>query len=70
MHCACAFIPSAPGHSPTYTMLCWQDPTCAKLTILGQLKRVPQDGVAEAEGLLFSRHPAMRSWPVGHAFHM
>ena len=49
---------------------CLQDPTCAKLTILGQLQRVPEEGVKEAEDLLFSRHPAMRGWPSGHAFHM
>lgn len=47
-----------------------EDPTCAKLSLSGSLERVPAGQVEEAERLLFSRHPDMRGWPAGHAFHM
>lgn len=45
-----------------------QDPTCAKLSISGRMRRVPKRGLEEAERLLFARHPAMRDWPAGHQF--
>ncbi|EFN53152.1 hypothetical protein CHLNCDRAFT_136925 [Chlorella variabilis] len=47
-----------------------EDPTCAKLSLSGSLERVPAGQVEEAERLLFSRHPDMRGWPAGHAFHI
>jgi hypothetical protein len=48
-----------------------QDPTCAKVTLLGRLRPVPA-GAAQlaARAALFSRHPAMASWPAGHQFKM
>ena len=45
-----------------------QDPTCAKVAITGQMLPVPTEKLDQAEELLFSRHPSMRSWPVGHHF--
>lgn len=45
-----------------------EEPTCAKLTVSGSLRRVPEEGHAEAEALLFPRHPAMREWPASHQF--
>ena len=45
-----------------------EDPTCAKLSITGSIVVVPEEEREAAEELLFSRHPAMRSWPAGHAF--
>ncbi len=41
-----------------------QDPTCAKVSISGRMRIVPGDAVAEAEQLLFRRHPQMKTWPV------
>lgn len=56
----------------SYMHLRWwlhiQDPTCAKLSISGVMLPVHQEGLEEAERILFSRHPAMKSWPVGHHF--
>lgn len=47
-----------------------EDPTCAKLSVSGRLERVPPEALPLAEDLLFSRHPAMRSWPADHGFHV
>lgn len=45
-----------------------EDPTCAKVSLSGRLVAVQKDDIPAAEELMFSRHPAMRSWPVGHNF--
>lgn len=45
-----------------------EDPTCAKLSITGNLAPVPEDGIEEAKKMLFARHPDMAGWPAGHAF--
>ncbi|KAL4859048.1 hypothetical protein ACK3TF_000832 [Chlorella vulgaris] len=45
-----------------------EDPTCAKLSISGNLQPLPEEQLEEAERLLFTRHPAMRNRPAGHAF--
>ena len=45
-----------------------QDPTCGKLSITGTMQAVPEEGLEEAQALLFARHPAMRDWPAGHGF--
>ncbi|CAL8468144.1 g7683 [Coccomyxa elongata] len=45
-----------------------EDPTCAKVSISGRMQIVPGGDVAEAEQLLFRRHPQMKSWPRGHNF--
>lgn len=45
-----------------------EDPTCAKVSISGRMRVVPGEDVAEAEQLLFRRHPQMKTWPKGHNF--
>jgi len=45
-----------------------QDPTCAKVSITGRMRPVPEDDWPLAERILFSRHPKMRSWPADHGF--
>ncbi|KAL6766338.1 hypothetical protein ACKKBG_A35625 [Auxenochlorella protothecoides x Auxenochlorella symbiontica] len=47
-----------------------EDPPCAKISILGELHRVPASEEGAARDLLFPRHPAMQDWPAGHEFHM
>ncbi|GAB4823383.1 hypothetical protein N2152v2_010429 [Parachlorella kessleri] len=47
-----------------------EDPTCAKLSISGEMQKVPSEQLDEAEELLFSRHPAMKDWPADHKFEM
>lgn len=44
-----------------------QDPRCARLILSGKIKRI-KTGTAEedfAKEALFSRHPAMSTWPAG-----
>ncbi len=55
--------------APSYLALA-QDPTCAKLSISGEMQKVPSEQLDEAEELLFSRHPAMKDWPADHKFEM
>jgi hypothetical protein len=45
-----------------------EDPTCAKLSITGEVLPVPSEDVEIAKAMLFARHPAMKAWPKGHAF--
>lgn len=47
-----------------------EDPTCAKLSITGELAPVRGGAGAEAkaQALLFARHPQMADWPAGHEF--
>ncbi|WZN66019.1 pyridoxamine 5'-phosphate oxidase [Chloropicon roscoffensis] len=45
-----------------------EDPTCAKLTVLGSLAPVPPSEASYAVDLLASRHPAIKSWPANHGF--
>ncbi|XP_077237892.1 pyridoxamine 5'-phosphate oxidase family protein [Tasmannia lanceolata] len=47
-----------------------ENPTCAKLTLTGQLKLVDRKSKeAEfAEQALFTKHPEMKDWPKGHNF--
>ncbi|KAF8057740.1 RNA pseudouridine synthase 2 [Scenedesmus sp. PABB004] len=48
-----------------------EDPTCAKIAVLGRMARVPGGADADAAAAaLFSRHPAMRGWPADHGFTM
>ncbi|KAG2428070.1 hypothetical protein HYH02_014462 [Chlamydomonas schloesseri] len=46
-----------------------EDPTCAKVTFLGQLVQVvePQEQAA-AKAALVARHPVMANWPARHNF--
>ncbi|DAZ93155.1 TPA: hypothetical protein N0F65_006354 [Lagenidium giganteum] len=46
-----------------------QDPTCWKLTLLGDIVPVEAgDAYDHALDALFSRHPQMKYWPRNHAF--
>jgi len=45
-----------------------EDPTCAKATFLGTVAAVPEPDLDLSRQALFSRHPAMASWPEGHGF--
>ncbi|KAL0963489.1 hypothetical protein UPYG_G00307090 [Umbra pygmaea] len=43
-----------------------EDPRCVSLTLTGKMVRVGPEDVAFARESLFSRHPVMKKWPVGH----
>lgn len=47
-----------------------QDPRCAKMTLSGEIKHIKSGSEEEkfAKEALFSRHPAMATWPSGKAF--
>jgi hypothetical protein len=45
-----------------------ENPPCARLTIAGNLTRVPEAHTEEALEFLFSRHPEMRWWSSAHTF--
>ncbi|KAH6792088.1 Pyridoxamine 5'-phosphate oxidase family protein [Perilla frutescens var. hirtella] len=47
-----------------------EDPSCAKITIVGKLKLLEgtPDEVEFARTALFTKHPAMQSWPKNHNF--
>ncbi|GLH07221.1 Uncharacterized protein GBIM_12737 [Gryllus bimaculatus] len=48
-----------------------EDPRCARVILTGKVKRVKThtSEIDYAENALFSRHPAMRSWPRSHGFY-
>jgi len=51
--------------------LCWvQDPTCARISVLGRMLPVEAVDRAAAQQALFAKHPAMSSWPADHGFKM
>ncbi|XP_061548051.1 protein CREG2 [Phycodurus eques] len=43
-----------------------EDPRCARLTLTGEMVEVAPEELAFAEAAMFSRHPVMAKWPVGH----
>ncbi|KAK6292461.1 protein CREG2 [Coregonus clupeaformis] len=43
-----------------------EDPRCARLTLTGKMVEVGPEEVEFAQEAMFSRHPVMRKWPVGH----
>ncbi|PWA31544.1 hypothetical protein CCH79_00002598 [Gambusia affinis] len=43
-----------------------EDPRCARLTLTGKMVEVAPEELAFAKEAMFSRHPAMAKWPVGH----
>ncbi|XP_077393637.1 protein CREG2 [Festucalex cinctus] len=43
-----------------------EDPRCARLTLTGKMAEVPPEELAFAKEAMFSRHPVMAKWPVGH----
>jgi hypothetical protein len=45
-----------------------EDPRCAKVTVHGALKLASGADAIAGRAALYSRHPQMRDWPVGHHF--
>jgi len=45
-----------------------EDPTCAKLTVMGKLLPVPASDADEVYKMIASRHPAITHWPPNHSF--
>uniref|UniRef100_A0A8D3BDI4 Cellular repressor of E1A-stimulated genes 2 n=1 Tax=Scophthalmus maximus TaxID=52904 RepID=A0A8D3BDI4_SCOMX len=43
-----------------------EDPRCARLTLTGKMVEVAPEELALAKEAMFSRHPVMAKWPVGH----
>ncbi|XP_041930234.1 protein CREG2 [Alosa sapidissima] len=43
-----------------------EDPRCARLTLTGRMVEVEPEEVDFAREAMFSRHPVMKKWPVGH----
>lgn len=44
-----------------------QDPRCAKVTLIGEIMKVPDADIELAKELMFKRHPQMKAWMV-HKF--
>ena len=40
----------------------WQDPRCAKVTIAGEIMKVPDNELEIAKELMFRRHRQMANW--------
>jgi len=46
------------------------EPTCARITLTGEVEQVSnKKELAFAKLTMFSRHPAMKDWPIGHGWH-
>jgi len=43
-----------------------EEPTCARLTLIGQVVAVTPEEQGFAKEALFTRHPAMQNWPTHH----
>ncbi|KAF7665721.1 hypothetical protein LDENG_00134730 [Lucifuga dentata] len=43
-----------------------EDPRCARLTLTGKMVEVVPEELEFAKLAMFSRHPVMTKWPVGH----
>ncbi|KAM7407187.1 hypothetical protein PAMA_003085 [Pampus argenteus] len=43
-----------------------EDPRCARLTLTGKMVEVAPEELTFAKEAMFSRHPVMAKWPVGH----
>ncbi|KAL6100999.1 creg2 [Pungitius sinensis] len=43
-----------------------EDPRCARLTLTGKMVEVALEELGFAKQAMFSRHPVMAKWPVGH----
>ncbi|XP_068428656.1 protein CREG2 [Clinocottus analis] len=43
-----------------------EDPRCARLTLTGKMVEVAPEELGFAKESMFSRHPVMAKWPVGH----
>jgi hypothetical protein len=47
-----------------------QEPTCARITVLGRMLSLEATDAAMAQRVLFDKHPAMKTWPADHGFSM
>lgn len=45
-----------------------QEPTCARISVLGRMLPIEAADRAMAQQLLFEKHPAMKGWPADHGF--
>lgn len=45
-----------------------EDPTCARLTYTGTMRKVDASKKDAVEAAMFARHPQMKSWPSGHGW--
>lgn len=45
-----------------------QEPTCARITMLGRMLPVEAADKSLAQQVLFAEHPAMKGWPADHGF--
>lgn len=43
-----------------------ESPLCSRVTLIGKLVHVSHEEEKFAQDALFSRHPAMKTWPKGH----
>uniref|UniRef100_A0A8C3G8N4 Cellular repressor of E1A-stimulated genes 2 n=1 Tax=Cyclopterus lumpus TaxID=8103 RepID=A0A8C3G8N4_CYCLU len=43
-----------------------EDPRCARLSLTGKMVEVAPEELGFAKEAMFSRHPVMAKWPVGH----
>lgn len=45
-----------------------ENPPCGRVTITGQLTKVPEEKSEEAKRFLFATHPIMKDWDAAHMF--
>jgi len=45
-----------------------EQPTCGRLTITGNLTKVPKEDIEKAKRFLFATHPVMKGWEAAHVF--
>jgi len=45
-----------------------EDPTCARLTYTGTMRKVEASKKDAVQAAMFARHPQMKSWPSGHSW--
>jgi hypothetical protein len=45
-----------------------QEPTCARIIVLGSMLPVAPGDAALARAAVFARHPAAAAWPADHGF--
>lgn len=45
-----------------------ENPPCGRVTITGQLTKVPKEKLDEAKRFLFATHPIMKEWDAAHMF--
>lgn len=45
-----------------------EDPTCARLTFSGTMRKVDNSSAPAVSAAMFAKHPQMKAWPTGHEF--